>query len=607
MALTTALPTWERRFRAPTTSMPDWSRHAPDRLVYAGNESGVWQVHCLDAVSGKSRRVTDHPVGVTDGTPTLDGSGVLWFADETGAESGRWFVAPFTGGDARPFLQGVPDGWSDGLAQAPGIVAAAVSGPDGFAVYVSLDGGPARELVRSGEALGIAGAYAGGFNRAGLSADGSLLCLEHSEHGDLIHPALRVVDPRTGAVVGEQLDEGMALSAACWSPLPGDRRLAIVHEREGEERPAIWDLATGERTELRVDLPGVVTVGDWYPDGGALLLLNLHEGRNRLYRYEVTSGALTPIDHPAGTIDTAHVRPDGRVWYRQTQGDREPVVLDDLGRSVLRPAGEPAPRGRPYGSWHFTNEHAQRVHGFLVTPDGSGPFPVIMHPHGGPTWLDTDRWSPWVQGFVDAGFAVGLVNYRGSTGYGREWRDALIGDIGGPEIEDLNAGLRDLVARGIADPARAVIAGWSWGGYLTLMELGKHRELWIAGVAGVPIGDYEMSYDDMSPLLQAYDRALLGGAPKDVPELMRERNPINFVDGVTAPVLFLIGDNDSRCPLRQALAYVERLDARGHPHEVHRYATGHSSFDLDERVRQMRLILGFLSRHVPGVERLRGV
>ncbi len=607
MTPTTPLPTWERRFRAPTTSMPDWSRHAPDRLVYAGNESGVWQVHCLDAVSGKSRQVTDHPVGVTDGTPTLDGSGVLWFADETGAESGRWYVAPFTGGEARPFLQGVPDGWSDGLAQAPGIVAAAVSGPDGFAVYVSLDGGPAREIARSGEALGIAGGYAGGFNRAGLTADGSLLCLEHSEQGDLIHPALRVVDPRTGVVVGEQIDEGMALSAACWSPLPGDQRLAIVHEREGEERPAIWDLATGERTELRVDLPGVVTVGDWYPDGEALLLVNLHEGRNRLFRYEVTSGALAPIDHPAGTIDAAHVRPDGRVWYRQTQGDREPVVLDDLGRVVLRPAGEPAPRGRSYGSWHFTNEHGQRVHGFLVTPGGSGPFPVIMHPHGGPTWLDTDRWSPWVQGFVDAGFAVGLVNYRGSTGYGREWRDALIGDIGGPEIEDLNAGLRDLVARGIADPARAVVAGWSWGGYLTLMELGKHPALWIAGVAGVPIGDYEMSYDDMSPLLQAYDRALLGGAPADVPELMRERNPINFVDGVTAPVLFLIGDNDSRCPLRQALAYVERLDARGHPHEVYRYATGHSSFDLDERVRQMRLILDFLSRHVPGVERLPGV
>src|SRR5437868_7094647 len=118
------------------------------------------------------------------------------------------------------------------------------------------------------------------------------------------------------------------------------------------------------------------------------------------------------------------------------------------------------------------------------------------------------------------------------TGYGSEWRDALIGNIGGPELEDVNAGLRDLVERGIADPERAVVAGYSWGGYVTLLELGKHPELWVCGVAGVPVGDYEAGYEDLSPLLQAYDRALLGGAPSDVPELMRDRNPVNFADAV---------------------------------------------------------------------------
>ncbi len=195
-----------------------------------------------------------------------------------------------------------------------------------------------------------------------------------------------------------------------------------------------------------------------------------------------------------------------------------------------------------------------------------------------------------------------MVNYRGSTGYGREWRDALTGDIGGPELEDVNAGLHDLVARGLADPTRAVIAGWSWGGYTTLMELGKHPELWRCGVAGVPIGDYEMAYDDMSPLLQAYDRALLGGSPPgDLPELMRDRNPINHVDALRAPVLLLIGKNDSRCPYRQAMAYVDRLAARDHPHEIYVFKTGHGSNDLDERVRQQRLILEFLARNVPGV------
>src|SRR3972149_5923076 len=78
MALTTALPTWERRFRAPTTSMPDWSRQAPDRLVYAGNESGVWQVHCLDAVSGKSRRGTGPPLGGPGRAPTPGWGGGVW-------------------------------------------------------------------------------------------------------------------------------------------------------------------------------------------------------------------------------------------------------------------------------------------------------------------------------------------------------------------------------------------------------------------------------------------------------------------------------------------------------------------------------------------------
>jgi dipeptidyl aminopeptidase/acylaminoacyl peptidase len=199
------------------------------------------------------------------------------------------------------------------------------------------------------------------------------------------------------------------------------------------------------------------------------------------------------------------------------------------------------------------------------------------------------------------GFAVGMVNYRGSTGYGRAWRDRLVGDIGGPELVDVNAGLADLVSRGIADPARAVVGGWSWGGYITVMELCKHPDMWLAGVAGIPIGDYELGYEDLSPELQAYDRALLGGTPDQVPELMRDRNPIHFADDVRAPMIFLIGENDSRCPLRQAMAFVDKLRERNHPHEVVLFGTGHGSNDIDEEIRQMRAILGFLERNVPGV------
>jgi dipeptidyl aminopeptidase/acylaminoacyl peptidase len=597
-----AMTAWERRFRAPISFLPAWSPAAPDRCTYVSNEAGVWQLYAWEPASGERRQVTESAVGVIDGTPTYDGESTLWFDDETGDESGRWLVQPFAGGAARPFLDGVPHGWSEGLAQAANVVAAGVSGRDGFVIYVSVDGGPASEIHRSSEAVRIGGADEGGFVHGGLSASGSLLCLAHAEHGDLIHPALRVIDPRSGATVGDQLDEGLSLAARCWSPVPNDERLALEHEREGEVRPAIWDLATGERRDLRLELAGDVHVEDWWPDASALLLKQLVDGRHRLSRFDVATGDLQPLPTEPGMIWSARVRPNGDVWLLHEQGHRQRRVITDGGAEVLPLRGEPAPEARPYETWQFANEHGDEVHGFFVTPDDSGgPFPVMMFVHGGPTWLDMDRWQPEVHAYVDAGFAVGLVNYRGSIGYGREWRDTLIGNIGGPELEDVNAGLGDLVERGIADPTRAVIAGYSWGGYVTLLELGKHPELWLCGIAGVPVGDYEAGYEDLSPLLQAYDRALLGAPPHDVPELMRDRNPINFVDEVRAPVLFLIGENDSRCPYRQAMLYVERLAARGHPHEVYSFPTGHSPFDVDERIRQVRKTLDFLGRNVPGL------
>jgi dipeptidyl aminopeptidase/acylaminoacyl peptidase len=590
-------PLWELRFRAPVSFLPTWSSEVPDRLVYASNESGVWQLHAWELGRPDRRRVTDSRIGVIDGMPSLDGEQVVWFADESGDESGRWLVQPFSGGESAPLFPEAPEGWSGGLAQAPGVVAMVVSGRDGFAVHVALGGDGTREIYRSTEAVTIGGLHEGGFVRGGLSADGSFLCLEH---GDLIHPALLVLDPRTGETRGEQLDPDCSLAAKCWSPVKGDQRLAFDHELEGEWRPALWDLATDERRNLELNLTGEVRVLDWWPDGSALLLKQLVEGRHRLLRLDLADGELSSVETEPGVIFTARVRPDGHVWLLHEQGHRPRRVVDDTGAEVLRLHGAKPLPAQPYRSWHFTNPKGDRVHGFLVTPDDDGErFPIMMLVHGGPTAADLDSWKPEVQAYVDAGFAVGLVNYRGSTGYGREWRDTLIGDIGGPELEDVNAGLSDLVEQRIADPERAVVAGHSWGGYVTLLELGKHPQLWACGVAGVPVGDYEAGYEDLSPLLQAYDRALLGGPPSEVPDLMRDRNPINFADRVQAPVLFLIGENDSRCPYRQAMLYVERLAERGHPHDVYVFPGGHSAFDVDERIKQVERILAFLHDRVP--------
>jgi dipeptidyl aminopeptidase/acylaminoacyl peptidase len=89
--------------------------------------------------------------------------------------------------------------------------------------------------------------------------------------------------------------------------------------------------------------------------------------------------------------------------------------------------------------------------------------------------------------------------------------------------------------------------------------------------------------------------------------LLVQRSPLTSVDRVPAPLLLLAGAHDSRCPIQQIRNYVARLEERQHPHELYLYTTGHSSFDLDQRISQLQVVLDYLSRTVPGVTRLAGV
>jgi dipeptidyl aminopeptidase/acylaminoacyl peptidase len=150
------------------------------------------------------------------------------------------------------------------------------------------------------------------------------------------------------------------------------------------------------------------------------------------------------------------------------------------------------------------------------------------------------------------------------------------------------------VAAGVADPAKVVLAGRSWGGYLTLLGLGLHPDRWAVGDAVVPVADYVAAYEDEAPGLKALDKMLFGGSPTDVPELYEERSPITYVDAVRAPVLIIAGDNDTRCPIRQIVNYVGALERLGKPHRFHRYDAGHGSMVIDERVEHMCLELDFV-------------
>jgi dipeptidyl aminopeptidase/acylaminoacyl peptidase len=590
----TTEPRWKRRFRAPALTLPRWAIGDPERLVYASNRSGSWQVHAWDRRDGSHRQVTDHPTGVVMGAPTPDGQGVAWFDDSKGDEIGVWRLQPFHGGETVPLAPDVQPAWSAGLAlAADGRLALGTADRTGFSVRVGRIGAATTELYRHEQTVDV----------ADVSRDGHLLVVHHAEHGDNLHPALRAFDLDRGEAVGDLWDgKGYGLMASRFSPVAGDWRLALLHERGGMLRPALWDPVAGRRTDLEVDLPGQVEVADWWPDASALLLVHTHAGRDELYRLGLDDGCLERLDHPDGSITSASVRPDGEVWFRWSSGAAAPEVRA-VGHPepVLRPPGEPAPGGQTYQSWTFTNQHGDQVHGFLALPPGRGPHPTVMLVHGGPTHHDADSWSPQVQALVDHGWAVALVNYRGSTGYGKAWQDALEGDPGRPEVEDVTAGRDDLVKRQLADPDRVMIAGASWGGYVTLQTIGTVPDGWRVAVAVVPVADYLSAYADESEGLQAFDRSLFGGSPDEKPDLYRERSPITYAEQVRTPLLIMVGDNDTRCPLQQVLNYAKRLDEYGKQFELDRFDAGHGALVTDERIRQTGLLLDFAAHHVPGV------
>lgn len=579
---------WEQRFRGSDVTFPSWSRLHPERCVYASSETGAYQLYAHDLVTDERRRFTDVGIGTQRGTIHPDGERVVWFDDPRGDEVGQWLTQPFGGGETSPLAEGVPEAWSTGVELGLSVTVVGIATPEGYTVYVSREGQPASEIYSS-----TSYAVVGPIDRAER-----WVAVGHSEHGAMTHLAVRVHELDGGGVAGELWDgEGKGLDPVSFAPEEGDARLLLTSELTGRLRPTIWEVATGDRVDFSLDdLDGDVTPWGWWPDGGSVLVSHSRRGRDELLRLDVESWSVSALDGPRGSVLAAKVRPDGAVWVRHTSGAQAPSVREvGTGAEVVSPQAQRAPEGYEYAEWSFTNPQGETVHGFIVEPpDAPRPHPTVVLVHGGPTWHWADAWRPEVAAWVDHGWAVALVNYRGSTGHGSDWRDRLIGDPGFPELEDQVAGLDDLVARGVTDPERVVVSGGSWGGYITLLAVGLHPERWVAGIGVVPVADYVAAFEDEAPGLQAFDRELFGGDPTERPEIYHERSPLTYVEQVKAPLLIIAGDNDSRCPIRQIHNYVARLRELGVDHHLDVFDAGHGSLVAAERVRHMQLELDFL-------------
>jgi dipeptidyl aminopeptidase/acylaminoacyl peptidase len=577
---------WKRRYRAARVSFPTWARDDADHLLYLSNASGRFEVYAWDRRTGIHRQVTDRPEGTGYRVPShLDPSGAAtwWFDDAKGNELGRFVREAFGGGRRETMAPELAPAYSAGLAVGTGFaIVGRSNGEEGTTIHLVRDGQAPERIYQHPQYADV----------AALSRDESLVAISHSEHGDSRNPAVRAID-LSGRTAAELWDgPGKGLEPVRWSPIAGDQRLLVMHDRRGRSQPLILDVRTSTALDVELDLPGE-TFAEWYPSGDALLIGHEHRGRGELYRYDLGDRTLSKVDAEPGTIQAARVRPDGDVWYQWTSASVAPEVRSIRGGVVLSAPGEPAPAGAGYRDLDVDG-----VHVFVAEPQAKRPHPTIFVIHGGPTAHDRDSFSPAVQAWVDHGFAVVLVNYRGSTGYGKEWRDANVGRPGLTELEDIAKVHDRLVAEGVVDPKRSILSGGSWGGYLTVLGLGTQPERWTLGIPIVPIGDYIAAYEDEMEPLKKYDDALFGGSPTQVPELYRRSNPLTYIDRVRVPMFLLVGQNDPRCPSRSVDVYREHLLALGKKFEEYRYDAGHGSLVIDEQILQIEKQIAFVARNL---------
>jgi dipeptidyl aminopeptidase/acylaminoacyl peptidase len=227
-----------------------------------------------------------------------------------------------------------------------------------------------------------------------------------------------------------------------------------------------------------------------------------------------------------------------------------------------------------------------------VAPEGELP-PLIVESHGGPTGNATAAFSLATQFWTTRGFAVVDVDYGGSTGYGRAYRERLNGQWGVVDLQDCVNAARHLVAQDKADPERLLITGGSAGGYTTICAL-TFTDLFAAGATYFGIADLEQFGGGETHKFELqYEHTLLGPYP-ECADLYKERSPINFTDRMATPMLVLQGTEDRVVPPQQAELIVTALRNRGVPHAYLLYdGEGHGFRRAENIVASLEAELSF--------------
>lgn len=588
---------WKKRFQVPVTYGLGIAAQASSKGVVLSNRSGAYHLYAWDVKTGGLTQLTSKPEGVFQrGTLSPNGAFVYYHNDQKGNEVGHLVRVPFTGGEPEDITPQLPFYESTGytFSRAGNRFGFLTVTQEGFTLYsaeVASDG-LLSELVKLFTTENLT-------TQLAFSSNGEMVTIVTAEQPGTLHYSLLTFDARTGQQLGRLSDEGTSIDDVTFSPLPGDARVLASSDKSGVKRPLIWDVRTGKRKDLEIAiLEGEVLPVDWSPDGKRLLLCHVVQARQFLYLYDLESRQLRRLEHPQGSFRWGQFfSPDGDI-YAHLEDSTTPlrlVLLDgETGQQkhVVFPLGY-IPPSRPWRSITFPSSDGQQIQGWLSVPEGSGPFPTILETHGGPTGVTIEHFSPLGQSWLDAGFAFLTINYRGSTTFGRLFQEQINGHIGDYEMEDMVAARQWLVEQGITHSDQVFLTGWSYGGYLTLLGLGKRSDLWAGGMAGVAFGDYVIAYEDEAEVLKAYDRGLMGGTPQEKPEAYHKSSAMTYLEHMRAPLLIIQGQNDTRCPPRSIEVYEQRAKELGKNIEVVWFDAGHGSRQTEERISHQELMLRF--------------
>jgi dipeptidyl aminopeptidase/acylaminoacyl peptidase len=396
---------------------------------------------------------------------------------------------------------------------------------------------------------------------------------------------------------------------------PGGKTVLITSNAgNGYDNAALLDVATKKITWLTSD-KWEVSSGKFTPDGKSLTWASNVDGNADILMYDLAArqsheipiakginslaGAETPFTHDGSRLlyyhDAANSPNDLWVYDLATQKSQQ-ITQALVGGVRSEDMVEPF-------LVHFPSKDGKwQISAFVYVPynaERNAKNAGIVYIHGGPDSQMQNSFSKNIQYLANQGFFVIAPNYRGSSGYGKEFSDANRFDMGGGDLADVISAAEWLKKTGFVSPQKIAVMGGSYGGYLSMMAVTKAPDLWAAGVPMVPFVNWFTVMENTDPLLREFVVANMGDPIKDKSRY-QERSPINFVDQIKAPLLLLAGGNDPRCPKTEAEQVAQAVKKRGGVVEFKVYENeGHGFAKIENQIDAYTRVAEFLKKYIP--------